>query len=124
MAYVVQYQYFHRRCTFRTHPVNLRLIKIAISVDRHVFSPLHFGLYMMWLFLDLGILQSAMDSTFSLSFSLVLSAREFFIVRVSQYIRDEEGSEGTSIEGRQRGGRRVQNVRKGNGRAKGIESGS
>lgn len=62
-----------------------------------------------------------MDSTLSLSFSLVLSSRGFFMVRVSQYIRDdEEGSEGSSVEGRQR---RVQNVRKGNGRAKGIESG-
>lgn len=75
----------------------------------------------MRLFFYIGILPSAMDSTFFLSFSLILSAREFFMVRVSQYIRDDEtGSEGSSVKGRQR---RVQNVRKGNGWAKGIESG-
>lgn len=72
-------------------------------------------------FFSIGILPSAMDSTLSLSLSLVLSARGFSMVRVSQYIRDdEEGSEGSPVKGSREG---CKTFARGTDGAKGIESG-
>lgn len=100
-AYLVQYQYFHRRCAFRTSPVNSRLIKIAISWPPH-FSPFT-SVYVWGYFFILAHYHPRWIPLF-LSLPLMLSARGFFMVRVSQYIRDdEEGSVGSSVKGGREG---------------------